>query len=131
MMRVVLFICIALLFASYYFGDRVQIARFSSLCPSWHAEKVERNDHSDPLVPDIEESRDYDECVVDDCYEPDSDPDMPVFCILMMTMHSQGVGRCKCKLNEEEIPACMHACRYVHTHTHLHFTYFTCILSHY
>ena len=67
MMRVVLSIRGVLLFASYYFGDRVQITRFSSLCPPCHAEKMEQNYHNKPLVPGIEKSKDYDEYVVDDC----------------------------------------------------------------
>uniref|UniRef100_A0A7S1I825 Uncharacterized protein n=1 Tax=Eutreptiella gymnastica TaxID=73025 RepID=A0A7S1I825_9EUGL len=75
-MRIVLFICVVLLFASYYFGDSIQITHVSCLCDPCHAEKMEHNDHNDALVPDIEEARDYDEYVVDDCYEPDSDPDL-------------------------------------------------------
>ena len=79
MTRVVLFICVVVLFASYYFGDRVQITRFSSLCPPCHAEKMEQNDQNHLLVHDSEESREYDKCVLDDCYEPDSDPELPDF----------------------------------------------------
>uniref|UniRef100_A0A7S1N887 Uncharacterized protein n=1 Tax=Eutreptiella gymnastica TaxID=73025 RepID=A0A7S1N887_9EUGL len=76
-MRIVLFICVVLLFASYYFGDSIQITHVSCLCDPCHAEKMEHNDHNDALLSDIEEARDYDEYVVDDCYELDSDPDLP------------------------------------------------------
>uniref|UniRef100_A0A7S1I827 Secreted protein n=1 Tax=Eutreptiella gymnastica TaxID=73025 RepID=A0A7S1I827_9EUGL len=75
-MRIVLIICVVLLFASYYFRDSIQITHDYCLCDPCHAEKMEHIDHNDVLVPDIEGARDYDENVADDCYEPDSDPDL-------------------------------------------------------
>ena len=70
MMCVVVFIFVVLLFASYYFGDRGQVPLSASVCPPCDAETLEQNDRNDPSVPKVGDARGCDECVVDDCHEP-------------------------------------------------------------